>query len=94
MNIHLQSDILECEVKWALGSINMSKVSGRDGIPVEFFKILKYDAVKMLHPICHQVWKTQQWHRTRKDQFSFQFLRKAMPKNAETNAQLQFSHTL
>ena len=58
---HLESDILECEVKWALESITMNKASGGDGIPVELFQILKYDAVKMLHSICQQIWKTQQW---------------------------------
>ena len=58
---HLEPDILECEVKWALGSITTSKASGRDGIPVELFQILKDDAVKVLHSICQQIWKTQQW---------------------------------
>ena len=58
---HLQPDILECEVKWALGIITMNKASGGDGIPVELFQILKADAVKMLHSICQQIWKTQQW---------------------------------
>ena len=58
---HLEPDILECEVKWALGSITTNKASGGDGIPVELFKILKDDAVKVLHSICQQVWKTQQW---------------------------------
>ena len=58
---HLESNILECEVKWALGSITMNKVSGGDGIPVELFQILKDDAVKMLHSTCQQIWKTQQW---------------------------------
>ena len=57
---HLEPDILECEVKWALGSITTNKTSGRDGIPVELFQILKDDAVKVLHSICQQVWKTQQ----------------------------------
>ena len=57
----LESDILECEVKWALGSITMNKASRGDGIPVELFQILKDDAVKMLHSICQQTWKTQQW---------------------------------
>ena len=55
---HLEPDILECEVKWALGSINMNKASGGDGIPVELFQILKDDAVKVLHSICQQTWKT------------------------------------
>ena len=58
---HLEADILECEVKWALGSITMNKASGGDGIPVELFHILKDDAVKVLHSICRQIWKTQQW---------------------------------
>ena len=58
---HLETDILECEVKLALGSITMNKASGGDGIPVELFQILKDYAVKVLHSICHQIWKTQQW---------------------------------
>ena len=58
---HLEPDILECEVEWTLGSITMNKASGCDGIPVELFQILKDDAVKVLHPICHQIWKIQQW---------------------------------
>ena len=58
---HLEPDILECEVRWALESITMSKVSGGDGIPVELFQILKDDAVKVLHSICQKIWKTQQW---------------------------------
>ena len=61
MITHLEPDILECEVKWALGSIAMNKASGGDGIPVELFQILKDDAVKVLHSICQQIWKTQQW---------------------------------
>ena len=58
---HLESDNLECEVKWALGSITMNKASGADGIPVELFQILKDDAVKVLHSICQHIWKAQQW---------------------------------
>ena len=58
---HLEPDILECEVKWALGSITSNKASGGDGISVELFQILKDDAVKVLHSICKQIWKTQQW---------------------------------
>ena len=58
---HLEPDILECEVSWALESISMNKASGGDGIPVELFQILKDDAVKVLHSICQQIWKTQQW---------------------------------
>ena len=61
MIIHLEPDILECEVKWALESITTNKASGGDGIPVELFQILKDDAVKVLHSICQQIWKTQQW---------------------------------
>ena len=61
MITHPEQDILECEVKGALGSITMNKASGGDGIPVELFKILKDDAVKVLHSICQQTWKTQQW---------------------------------
>ena len=58
---HLEPNILECEVKWPLGSITMNKASGGDGIPVELFPILKDDAVNVLHSICQQIWKTQQW---------------------------------
>ena len=58
---HLEQDILECEVKWTLGSITINKASGGDGIPVELFQTLKDDAVKVLHSICQQIWKTQQW---------------------------------
>ena len=59
--MHLEPDMLEYEVKWALGSITMNKASGGDGIPVELFQILKDDAIKVLHTICQQIWKTQQW---------------------------------
>ena len=58
---HLEPDILECEVKWALGNITTNKASGGDGIPVELFQILKDDVLKVLHSICQQIWKTQQW---------------------------------
>ena len=61
MITHLEPDILECEVKWALGSITMNKASGGDGFPVELFRFLKDDAVKVLHSICQQIWKTQWW---------------------------------
>ena len=66
MITHLEPDILECEVKWALGSITMNKASGGDGIPAELFQILKDDAVKVLHSIYQQIWKTQQWSQDRK----------------------------
>ena len=91
---HLEPDILKCKVKWALGSITMNKASGGDGIQVELFQILKDDAVKVLHSVCQQIWKTQNGHSTGKGQFSFQSQRKAMPKNAPTTAQLHSSHTL
>ena len=81
----LEPDILECEVKWALESITMNKASGGDEIPVELFQILKDDAVKVLHSICH---------RTGKGQFSFQSQRWAMPKNVQTTAQLNSFHML
>ena len=61
MITHLEADILECEVKWALGSITMNKDSGGDEIPVALFQVLEDDAVKVLHSICQQIWKTQQW---------------------------------
>ena len=93
MITHLEPDILECEVKWALESITMNKASGGDRIPVELFQILK-DDVKVLHSICQQIWKTQQWPQDWKSQFSFQSQRKAMPKNAQTTAHLHSSHML
>ena len=91
---YLEPNILECEVKWALGSITMNKPSGGDGIPLELFQILKYDAVNVLHSICQKIWKNQQWSKTGKGQFSFQSQRKAMPKNVQTTTQLQSSHML
>ena len=89
-----RNHILECEVKWALGSITTDKASGGDGIPIELFQILEDDAVKVLHSICQQIGKLSSGHKTRKGQFSFQSERKAMPKNAQTTAQLHSSHTL
>ena len=71
MVTHLEPDILECDVKWALGRITTNQVSGGDGIPAELFKILNDDAVKVLHSICQQIWKTG-GYRIGKDQFSFQ----------------------
>ena len=91
---HLEPDILECEVKWTLGSIIMNKASGSDGIPVELFQILKDDAVKVLHSICQQIWKTQQCHRPGKGQFSFQSQRKAVPKNVQNVTQLCSFHMM
>ena len=87
---HLQPDILECEVKWALGRITTNKASGGDGILAELFQVLKDSAVKVLHSICQQIWKIQNGHRTGKDQFSFQSQRKAMLKNVQTAAHLTY----
>ena len=92
MITHLEPDILECEDKWALESTTMNKASGRDGIPVELFQILKDDAVKVPHSICQQIWKTG--HRTGKGQFSLQSQRKAVLKNVQTTAQLHSFHML
>ena len=94
MITHLEPDILECEVKWALGSITTNEASGGDGIPVELFQNLKDDAVKMLHSICQQIWKTQQWPQDWKRSVFIPIPREAMPKNAQTTAQLHSSHTL
>ena len=94
MITHLEPDILESEVKWALESITMNKASGGDGTPVELFQILKDDAVKVLHSISSKFGKLSSGHRTGKGQFSFQFQRKAMPKNAQSTAPLHSSHML
>ena len=91
---HVEPDILECKVKWALGSITMNKASGGDGIPVELFQILKDDAVKVLHSICQQIWKTQQWPQGCKRSVFIPIQRKAMPKNAQTTTQFHSSHML
>ena len=89
---HLEPDILECEVKWALGSITTNKASEADGIPAELFQILKDAAAKVLHSVCQQIWKTHSGHRTGKGQSLFQSQRKAMPKNAQITVQLQSFH--
>ena len=91
---HLEPDILECEVKWALESITMNKANGGDGIPVELFQILKDDAVKVLHSITSKFVKLSNGHRTGKGQFSFQTQRRAMQKNVQTTEQLHSSHML
>ena len=91
---HVEPDILECKVKWTLGSITTNKASGGGGIPVELFQILKDDAVKVLCSICQQIWKTRRWPQDWKRSFSFQSQRKAMPKNAQTTAWLHSSHML
>ena len=94
MITHLESDILVCEVKRALGSITANKAIAGDGIQVELFQILKDDAVKVLHSICPQIWKTQQWPQDWKCEFSFQYQKRTISKNAQTTAQLHSSHTL
>ena len=91
---YLESDVLECEVKWALGSITMNKASGGDGIPVELFQILKDDAVTVLHSICQQIWKTQQWPQDWESSVLLQSQRKAIPENAQTTTQLHSSYML
>ena len=89
MITHLEPDILEYEVKWALGSITTNKASGGDRIPVELFQILKDDAVKVLHSICQQIWKTQQWPQVWKRS---DFI--PIPKKVQTITQLHSSHML
>ena len=81
---HLKPNILECEVKLAVGSITTNKASGGDGIPVELFQILKDDAAKVLHSICQQIWKTQQWPQDWKRLVFIPIPKKAMPKNVQT----------
>ena len=90
----LEPDILECKVKWALGSISMNKAGRSDRIPVELFQVLKDDVVKVLHSICQQIWKTQQSPQDWKRSVSFKSQRNAMPNNAQTTAQLHSSHML
>ena len=85
---HLEPGILEYKVKWALGSIAANKASGGDRTPVELFKILKDDAVEVLHSICKQIRKLSSDHRTGKGQFSFQSQRRTLPKNVQTMIQL------
>ena len=86
MVTHLEPDILEYEVKWTLGSITTNKTTGGDVIPDKLFKILKDGAVKVLHSVCQQIWKTQQW--TGISQFSLQSHRRVISKNVQTITQL------
>ena len=86
---HLEPDILECKVKWALGSTTMNKVSRDDGIQAELFQILKDDALKVLHSICQQIWKTQQWPQDWKRSVFI-----PIPKKVQNTAQLHSSHML
>ena len=78
---HLEPDILQCEVKWAFGSTTTNRANGSDEIPAELFKILKDDAVNVLHSVCQQIWKLSCGHRTGQGQFSFQSQRKAIVKS-------------
>ena len=89
----LEPDILECEVKWALESITTNKASGRNGIPVELCKILKDDAVKVLHSICQQIWKTQQWPQDWKKSFFIPILKKSNAKECSNYIIALISHT-
>ena len=92
---HLEPDILECEVKWALGSITTNKASGGDGIPVELFQVLKDDAVKVLHSICQQIWKTQQWPPNWKRSVFIPILQKGNAKECSNYRNIELmSHTI
>ena len=91
---HLEPDILECEVKWALESITTNKASGGDGIPVELFQILKDDAVKVLHSICHQIWKTQQWPQDWKRSVFILIPKKGNAKECSNYCTIALTHTL
>ena len=91
---HLEPDILECEVQWALGSIATNKVIGGDGIPVELFQIVKDDAVKVLHSICQQIWKTQEWPQDWKKSVFIQIPRKGNVKEGSNYSTIAcISHT-
>ena len=94
MITHLETDILECEFNWALESITTNKASEGDGIPAELFQTLKDDALKVLHSICQQIWKTQQWPQDWKRSVFIPIPKKGNAKNIQTTAQLQSSHTL
>ena len=92
--IHLEPDILQCEVKWALGNITTNKASAGDGIPVELFHILKDDAVKVLYSKSQKIWETQQWPNDWKRSMFILIPKKGNTKNAQTTAQLHSSHML
>ena len=91
---HLEPNILECEAKWASGRIAMNKASEGDGIPVELLQILKDDAVKVLHSVCQQIWKTQQWPQDWKRSVLIPIPKKGNAKNSQTTTQLHSSHML
>ena len=92
--IHLQPDIFERKVKLALESITTNRASGGDGIPIELFQILKDDAVKVLHSICQQIWKTQQWPQDTTTSVFIPIPKKCNANDAQTSAQLHSSHML
>ena len=94
MITHLEPDILECEVKWALGSITTNKASGGDEIPVELFHILKDDAVKVLRSIYQQIWKSQQWAQHWKRSVFIPIPKKGNAEDAQSTTQLHSSHRL
>jgi len=91
---HLEPDILECEVKWTSRSITTNKASGGDGIPAELFQILKDDAMKVLHSICQQMWKIQQWPQDWKRSVFIPIPKKGNVKNVQTTTQFHSSHIL
>ena len=91
---HLKPDILESEVKWVFGGITMNKANRDDGIPAQLFQSLNNDAVKVLHSICQQIWKTQHWPQDWKRSVFILIPKKGMPKNAQTTTQLHSSHML
>ena len=92
MVTHLELDIPECKVKWALESISTDKASGDEGIPAELLQTLKDDAIKVLHSMYQQIWKTQQWPQDKKRSVFIPVQRRAMPKNVQTTAQLYSFH--
>ena len=91
---HLEPDILEYRVKWTLGKITLNKASGRDGIPLELFQILKGDALKVLHSICQQIWKTQQWPQDWERSVFIPILEKGNAKECSNSEQLHSFHML
>ena len=94
MITHIETDIPECQVRWAIGSISMNKSGGVDGIRVELFQVLKDDAVIVQHSICQKIWTTQQWSQDCKRSIFIPVPRKAMPKYAQTTAQFHSLHIL
>ena len=91
---HLETEILECEVKWVLGSITTKKASGGDGIPVELFQVLKNDSLKVLHSKWQQIWKTQQWPQDLKRSVFIPIPKRVMPMNVQTTTELCSFHML